>query len=102
MLKLRLRGKIMVAPGVVLCFLLLQTAVSIYALQHSQNAVQSIFNDRYRNLESVSEAYQSSLSIYASSYKILSWITAGFDSSRIDAAIKDAKESLTVAAEDSG
>ena len=77
--------KLLSAPIVVICFLLVLSYVSYSGLSNQKMAMEDIFNNRFKNYQKSSEIVKSIADVHANLYKSISWMSANYDVKAIQA-----------------
>jgi methyl-accepting chemotaxis protein len=84
LMNLKLSKKLLIAPLVVLAFLLLSGAVSYFSLVKQKSAIVEIFGTRFKSLETSSRLVKDATTVHANLYKVISWASANYEAARID------------------
>jgi methyl-accepting chemotaxis protein len=92
---IKLKNKLLTAPGVVVVFLLASAIVSCIGLTLQQASVNEIFNERYSASLKLAEINASCVRVHGELYKLISWARANYDASRIDAVGTEQTKALT-------
>lgn len=92
--KLSVGAKLLLAPMVVLALLLLLAITAYHGIQRQQEALNNIYQVRFKNYRLVSEASGVTQGIYGSTYQLLSSAAANFPAQRLEAMVKDLQERL--------
>jgi Methyl-accepting chemotaxis protein len=92
--KLSVGAKLLLAPMVVLALLLLLAATAYHGIQRQQEALNNIYQVRFKNYRLVSEASGVTQGIYGSTYQLLSSAAANFPAQRLEAMVQDLQDRL--------
>jgi methyl-accepting chemotaxis protein len=84
LMNLNLSKKLLIAPVVVLAFLLLSGAVSYYSLSDQKSAIEEIFGVRFKSFQASARLIKDVTTVHANLYKTISWATANYDAKKID------------------
>jgi methyl-accepting chemotaxis protein len=97
---LRLGKKILLAPMVVLFFLIVLAVGTYLAISTQTNSIDDIYNNRFKGYQASSQILTDMATVQADLYKLMSWLGANYDSQRIDELAKktDARIVATIAA----
>ena len=88
-MNLKLSKKIMIAPLVVIAFLVISGIVSYVSLSSQKSAVEEIFGTRFKSFQTSARLIKDATSVHANLYKVISWATANYDTKKIDALGKE-------------
>ena len=86
---MKLSRKLLVAPMVVVLFLLLLGWVSNQGLFNQKTAMEDVFNNRFKKYQTSATVIKDLANIHASLYKVISWANAKYDEKKIDQLGKD-------------
>jgi methyl-accepting chemotaxis protein len=81
---MKLGRKILIAPGVVLAFLLVFAVSGFWGLRTQQAALGKIFNVHYASVLSAERASRDFVEGHGNAYKLISWARANYESAKID------------------
>ena len=84
LMNLKLSKKLLIAPLVVLAFLVLSGGVSYVSLSKQKAAITEIFGTRFKSLETSSRLIKDVTAVHANLYKVISWATANYEAGRIE------------------
>jgi len=84
LMNLKLSKKLLIAPLVVLAFLILSGVVSYFSLSNQKSAIMEIFGTRFKSLETSSRLIKDVTTVHANLYKVISWANANYEAGRID------------------
>ncbi len=84
-----LSKKLLIAPAIVMIFLLILGGVSYVSLSNQQSAINSIFNKRFAIFQSSTDLVADVVNVQANLYKLITWANAKYDQNKIDALGKD-------------
>jgi methyl-accepting chemotaxis protein len=94
LMNLKLLKKIMIAPIVVIAFLLISGVVSYLSLSQQKSAIEEIFGTRFKSFQTSARLIKDATSVHANLYKVISWATANYDAKKIDALSKEQGKTL--------
>ena len=94
LLNLKLAKKVLIAPVVVIAFLLISGAVSYLSLSNQKSAIEEIFGTRFKSFQTSARLIKDVTSVHANLYKVISWATANYDAQKIDALGKEQIKSM--------
>jgi methyl-accepting chemotaxis protein len=83
-----LSRKLLLAPGVVLVFLIVFGLSGFWGLQTQQAALDDIFNVRYASAMASEQASRELVEGHSNVYKLISWARANYESAKIDSLSK--------------
>jgi methyl-accepting chemotaxis protein len=83
-LNLPLSWKLMIAPGVVLFFLIALGVIGFLSIQTEQRSLDDIFNDDYQTRTVTDGATQAVTDAQSNLYKMISWLRAGYSEQRVE------------------
>jgi methyl-accepting chemotaxis protein len=89
LMNLKLSKKILIAPVVVIVFLVISGVVSYLSLSNQKLAVEEIFGTRFKSFQTSARLIKDVTSVHANLYKVISWATANYDVKKIDALGKE-------------
>jgi methyl-accepting chemotaxis protein len=87
--KLRIGPKLLLAPGVVLLLLIVLSCGAYYAMVRQNHSLEIIVQQRAAHLRDTSVLVVSAHHAHTEMYQLLTWISASFSSTRVDALIRD-------------
>lgn len=94
LMNLKLSKKILIAPVVVIAFLVLSGVVSYLSLSNQKAALEEIFGTRFKIFQTSARLIKDATSVHANLYRVISWATANFDAKKIDQLGKDQVKTL--------
>ena len=96
-MNLRLSRKILIAPIVVIAFLVISGGVSYLSLVSQKSALDEIFGTRFKIFQTSAQLIKDTTSVHANLYRVISWATANFDAKKIDELGKEQIKTLETA-----
>jgi methyl-accepting chemotaxis protein len=81
---MKLAGKLITAPLVVIVFLIGISLLSYWGLSTQKAVIQEIFSEHFTGYQDSSGIYNDVLEAHGNIYKVISWATAKFDTGKID------------------
>jgi methyl-accepting chemotaxis protein len=87
--KLRIGPKLLLAPGVVLLLLIVLSSGAYYAMVRQNQSLETIVQQNAAHLRDTAELVASAHHAHTEVYQLLTWISASFSTSRVDALIRD-------------
>ena len=84
LMNLKLSKKILIAPIVVIAFLVISGVVSYLSLSQQKSAIEEIFGTRFKSFQTSARLIKDATSVHANLYKVISWATANYDAKKID------------------
>ncbi|MHB8772495.1 MAG: methyl-accepting chemotaxis protein [Syntrophales bacterium] len=97
LMNLRLSKKILIAPLVVIVFLMISGVVSYLSLVSQKTALEEIFGTRFKIFQTSARLIKDATSVHANLYRVISWATANFDAKKIDELGKEQVRTLEAA-----
>jgi methyl-accepting chemotaxis protein len=97
LMNLKLSKKLLIAPLVVIAFLLISGVVSYLSLSNQKSALDEIFGTRFKIFETSARLIKDATSVHANLYRVISWATANFDAKKIDDLGKEQVKTLGAA-----
>lgn len=94
LMNLKLSKKLLIAPLVVIAFLLLSGGVSYLSLSSQKSALDEIFGTRFKIFQTSALVIKDATSVHANLYRVISWATANFDAKKIDELGKEQVKTL--------
>jgi methyl-accepting chemotaxis protein len=91
---LKLAKKLLIAPFVVLLFLLFFGLVSHNSLSNQKSAIDNIFGSRFKSYQASATIVRDIANVHANLYKVISWANAKYESNKIDLLGKDQAKTL--------
>ncbi len=85
---LKLRKKILLAPGVVLFFLVIMAGGTFYSISTQQGSLDDIFNVRFKGYQTSSKLLNDISNVQGSISRVINWIAGGHDMTEVDQLIK--------------
>jgi phosphoglycerate-specific signal transduction histidine kinase len=86
---MNLSKKLLVAPLVIILFLLLLGWVSNRGLFSQKAAMEDVYNNRFKKYQTSATVVKDMANVHASLYKVISWANAEYDDKKIDQLGKD-------------
>jgi methyl-accepting chemotaxis protein len=86
---LTLSKKLLIAPAIVIIFLLILGGVSYVSLGNQKSAINDIFNNRFAIFQSSTDLDADIVNVQANLYKIITWANAKYDEKKIEALGKE-------------
>ena len=71
---MKIRNKIMLAPGVVIIFLVLLGAMSYVVLTYQNSTIAELFNNRFANYQIAADAAQDISEVHSNVYRLFTWL----------------------------
>jgi methyl-accepting chemotaxis protein len=87
--RLRIGPKLLLAPGVVLVLLVVLSCSAYYAMVRQNHSLETIVQQRAAHLRDTAALVASAHHAHTEMYQLLTWISASFSSTRVDALIRD-------------
>ena len=87
--RLRIGPKLLLAPGVVLLLLIVLSCGAYYAMVRQNQSLEVIVQQRAAHLRDTAALVASAHHAHTEMYQLLTWISASFSNSRVDALIGD-------------
>jgi methyl-accepting chemotaxis protein len=81
---LKLSWKLMIAPGVVMFFLVALGAIGYFSIQQEQRSLDDVYNVQYKTRTTADVAIQEVVQAQGNLYKMIAWMRAGYAQDRID------------------
>jgi methyl-accepting chemotaxis protein len=97
--KMNMRAKILLAPSLIIVFLLLFGFASYLGLTTQKRALQDIYGIRFKSYQTSAVLVKDLTSVHANTYRILGWEAANYDQTKIDALSKEQLHVLDQAVE---
>ena len=94
LMNLKLSKKLLIAPVVVIAFLVLSGIVSYLSLVSQKSALEEIFGTRFKIFQTSARLIKDATSVHANLYRVISWATANFDAKKIDELGKEQVKTL--------
>ena len=88
-LNLDLSKKILIAPLVVIFFLVIFGIVSYLSLSNQKTAIEDIFGTRFKSLNVSAGLIKDITNVHANLYKVISWTSSNYDAKKIEQLGKD-------------
>ena len=85
---LKLRKKILLAPVIVLVFLFILGAGTLYSLLMQQAALDDIFNNRFKGYQNSAKLLNDLSTVQGSIGRVINWVAVGHDMTEVDRLIK--------------
>ncbi|HVP77883.1 MAG TPA: methyl-accepting chemotaxis protein [Thermodesulfobacteriota bacterium] len=89
-----LSKKLLVAPMVIILFLILLGLVAYRDLSNQQSAVDSIFDERFKAYQTGAMIVKDITNVHANLYKVISWADAKYEEKKVDALGKEQMTAL--------
>ncbi len=87
--KISMRVKILLAPALIIVFLLLFGLASYLGLAAQKRALQDIYGNRFKSYQASAVLVKDLTSVHANTYRILGWEAARYERDKIDALSKE-------------
>jgi methyl-accepting chemotaxis protein len=84
LMNMKLSKKLLIAPLVVIAFLVISGIVSYLSLTNQKSAIEEIFGTRFKSFQVSARIVKDVTSVHANLYKVISWATANYDVKKID------------------
>ena len=84
LMNLKLSKKILIAPVVVIVFLVISGVVSYLSLSQQKFAIEEIFGTRFKSFKKQARLIKDATSVHANLYKVIDWATANYEAKKID------------------
>jgi len=81
---IKLKTKMLMAPMVVLFFLIILAIVTYLAISSQTNSTDDIYNNRFKGYQHSSQLLTDMTAVQANLYKTMNWIGSNYDKKRID------------------
>jgi methyl-accepting chemotaxis protein len=81
---MKMSMKLMVAPSAVIVFLLVLGWVAYQGLFSQKNAMEDVFNNRFKKYQTSATVLKDLAGVHACIYKVISWANAKYDEKKID------------------
>lgn len=94
LMNLKLSKKLLIAPLVVIAFLVISGVVSYLSLANQKSALDEIFGTRFQIFQTSARLIKDATSVHANLYRVISWATANFDAKKIDQLGKEQVKTL--------
>jgi methyl-accepting chemotaxis protein len=91
---LKISKKMLLAPIVVLLFLIILFFGTYWGLSNQKAAVEDIFNDRFQNYQISSRVMYEISRTHSNVYKVISWASSHYDKEKVDALGKEQMNSI--------
>jgi methyl-accepting chemotaxis protein len=85
---LKLSRKILLAPIVVLFFLVILATGTFYSISKQQGAIDDIFNNRFKGYQDSSKLLNDISNVQGSIARVINWIAGGHDMAEVELLIK--------------
>jgi methyl-accepting chemotaxis protein len=89
LIKMNMMAKILLAPVLIIAFLLLFGFASYLGLTAQKGALQDIYANRFKSYQTSAVLVKDLTSVHANTYRILGWEAANYDQAKIDALSKE-------------
>jgi methyl-accepting chemotaxis protein len=86
---LRMSRKLLIGPSIVVLFLVFLSAVAFRGLYNQKGAIDDIFNQRFKGYQTSSKILSTITNVHANVYRVLSWVNAKYDQTKIDQLAKE-------------
>jgi methyl-accepting chemotaxis protein len=80
---LKLKGKLLVSPLIVIAVLIVLSGVSLWGLSAQKGVLWDIFDDNFKGYQNSAKTLQDILEVHGNIYKVISWSTAQYDGQKI-------------------
>jgi methyl-accepting chemotaxis protein len=94
LMNLSMKKKLFLSPAVAIALLLVFGIVSYMGLSDQKSVIDDLFNNRFRSYENSARMANDIAIIHSNVYKALSWSSANYDASRIEALGRDQMASI--------
>jgi methyl-accepting chemotaxis protein len=84
LMNLNLSKKLLIAPMVVIAFLVISGVVYYLSLSNQKSAIEDIFGTRFKSYQSSATLIKDVTTIHANLYKVLSWANANYEAKKIE------------------
>lgn len=81
---LKLSTKLLIAPFVVILFLVVLGCISYFSLSNQKSAIEDIFVVRFKSYQMAAAIVKDMANVHANLYKVISWGNAKYDEKKID------------------
>ncbi|MFB3925140.1 MAG: methyl-accepting chemotaxis protein [Syntrophales bacterium] len=81
---LRLTKKMLLAPLVVILFLVILAYGTFSGLQKQKSSIDDIFNNRFKGYQNSSRILNDIANVHANLYKVINWINSSYDSKKVE------------------
>src|SRR4030042_2274860 len=95
----KLSKKLLVAPLIIIIFLVLLGWVSYLNLSNQRSAIESIFDERFKAYQTGATIVKDITNVHANLYKVISWTDAKYDEKKIDLLGKEQMATLEQSAD---
>ena len=92
--RLKIKFKLMIAPGIVLLFFLFFGGFTYNALYNQKTLLDEIYNTRFQRYLDTAEILTDVTKVHGSLYRMLSWVSANFDNEKIKNLGEDQKKTI--------
>ncbi|MCX6135359.1 MAG: methyl-accepting chemotaxis protein [Ignavibacteriales bacterium] len=82
---LKLSRKLLVAPTLVMTFLVAIGLTALVGMQSLKSAIGDIFNNRFKTYEEVTRISETTADAHGNLYKLITWARANYESGRLEA-----------------
>ncbi|MCX5815760.1 MAG: methyl-accepting chemotaxis protein [Proteobacteria bacterium] len=76
--------KLLLAPLTVMLFLFIFGVMAYIGLVSQKSAINDIYNNKFKNYETVAQMVSDIANIHANTYKVISWTNANYEAAKID------------------
>jgi methyl-accepting chemotaxis protein len=80
----KLSKKLLVAPLVIIIFLVILGLVAYRNLSHQRSAIENIFEERFKAYQTGATVVKDITNVHANLYKVISWTDAKYDEKKIE------------------
>jgi len=80
---LKLRGKLLISPMIIIMFLIALSGVSYWGLSDQKGVLGEIFDDHFKGYQNSAKTLQDVMEVHGNIYKVISWATAKYDEQKI-------------------
>lgn len=91
---LRMTKKLLVSPVVAIIFLFIFGLVSCMGFFRQKATLDDIYQNRFRNYQSSADIIMNLRKVHADVYKIISWSSAGYEKSKVDALTAEQSQTM--------
>jgi len=92
---MKLATKLLMTPAIVILFMLVSGAFSLWGMRTQQTTIEEMHSVRYANYAKVVNIMNGTNSIHNRLYRLISWSRSGFDQAKLDAEAKEIQSLMT-------
>ena len=86
---LNMSKKLLLSPITVMLFLFLFGVMAYIGLVSQKSAINDIYNNKFKNYETVAQIVNDIANVHANVYKVISWTNANYEAAKIEALGKE-------------